>query len=619
MITIDNYFDEISRLDLSTLPEALQKGHDFVVKATSNGQSWEPYHTSEGVKKVIDLYVSKLNQAVHGKGSKKMPGKANKIQKEQTSSPKRKKRGTPAAAKQEEAADDTPEKHPEDTASDSESGIDFRDPQKMSSGELDEAYKTILQIEKVNELSSEAKQQKNEIFREINRRLPKNDPNKLYSQDISPETEYEKWRIEFRNLKKMGEAELEKELQKVVDVWNYNGLTKEEEKYKEELLRLLNKNKQPDMVERIPEELRIIRRFVNMDGKIKTKEDILRFINSLQKAIVEKRIRKTSTYAEQIRFIQDKLIEVYNSMKAKIKIELKPATFEEMKALTGEQKVLPSINFIKRYIGMNGKIGMKDKAGQLLDQINRAMDKSKITDNDPYIDEIHTLKKHLKAFTASKGQKALEIEKATLNGLNGILGCACHSLNGPEEKPVLMNSMDFANMEFTTIGLKGKWYDLIGDPSPNFTAMVFGRPKMGKSYLCIDFAGYLARHHGKVLYVAKEEGLDMTLQKKLADKNVAHPNLYVASELPSNLDGYSFIFLDSVNRLGLQPADLIRLKAENPFKSFIFVFQTTKEGNFRGANSFQHDVDVVIEIPETGRAIQFGRFNQGGSVHIFQN
>jgi predicted ATP-dependent serine protease len=81
--------------------------------------------------------------------------------------------------------------------------------------------------------------------------------------------------------------------------------------------------------------------------------------------------------------------------------------------------------------------------------------------------------------------------------------------------------------------------------------MVFGKPKMGKSYLCMDFAGCLARNHGKVVYVAK------------------------------------------------------------------FVFQTTKEGKFRGANIFQHDVDVVIEVPEKGKAIQMGRFNQGGEIWIF--
>jgi hypothetical protein len=216
-------------------------------------------------------------------------------------------------------------------------------------------------------------------------------------------------------------------------------------------------------------------------------------------------------------------------------------------------------------------------------------------------------------------KKTLEIERNELNGLEGILGCTCaiSSLNGTESFPEIMNSMDFADLKFNTIGLKGKWRDLIGDPSSNFTAMVFGKPKMGKSYLCIDFAGYLARNHGKVLYVANEEGLDMTLQKKLNDKDVKHPNLYVASVIPANLSSFDFIFLDSVNRLGLQPEDLNRLRAVNPTKSFIFVFQSTKHGNFKGSQSFQHDVDVVIEVPEKGKAVQMGRFNQGGEMEIF--
>jgi hypothetical protein len=109
----------------------------------------------------------------------------------------------------------------------------------------------------------------------------------------------------------------------------------------------------------------------------------------------------------------------------------------------------------------------------------------------------------------------------------------------------------------------------------------------------------------------------MTLQKKLNEKAVAHPNLYVSSYLPTSLDSYDFIFLDSVNRLGLEPTDLNKMKAKNPSKSFVFIFQSTKDGNFRGANSFQHDVDVVIEVPRKGKAVQMGRFNQGGEVSIF--
>lgn len=267
---------------------------------------------------------------------------------------------------------------------------------------------------------------------------------------------------------------------------------------------------------------------------------------------------------------------------------------------------------------MNGKPAMKEKAKQLLQQINKAMDKRKISDNDPYIVEIHELKNNLKAFTTDKTIKVLEIEQATLNGLEGVLGCACQNLNGLDGKPAVMNSMDFANMEFDTLGFTGKWLDLIGDPSSNFTAMVSGKPKMGKSYLCVDFAGYLARNHGKVLYVAKEEGLDYTLQQKLNDKDVKHPNLFVASILPNDLSSYDFIFLDSVTKLGYSPQDLTKLKALNPSKSFIFIFQSTKDGKFRGENTFQHDVDVVIEVPERGKVVQMGRFNQGGEMSIFE-
>lgn len=380
---------------------------------------------------------------------------------------------------------------------------------------------------------------------------------------------------------------------------------------------------QPSMVERIPDELRFIRRFVNLNGKSKTKEDILRFINSLQKAILEKRIRKTSAHVEQIRFIQDTLIQAYNEMGKTITIELKPETVEALKKAANAEKVLSSVRFIKRYINLNGKTGVKDKAKLLLGQLNRAHEQGKINSRDPYTVELSEIKKNLEHLLSERSAKTLQIEKNTLNGLQGIVnGCSCQNLNGFDgdentEKPLVMNSMDFADLHFDTLGFKGKWLQLIGDPSTNFSLMVFGKPKMGKSYLCVDFAGYLARNHGKVLYVAKEEGLDKTLQDKLNDKEVKHPNLYVASAIPDSLTFYDFVFLDSVNRLGLKPADLNRLRAMYPDKSFVFVFQTTKDGMFRGANTFQHDVDSVIEVPEKGKAVQFGRFNAGGEMPIF--
>jgi len=386
-----------------------------------------------------------------------------------------------------------------------------------------------------------------------------------------------------------------------------------------------------ELVERIPEELRFMRRYVNLNGKKKTREELLRFINALQKSILERRIRKESAYAKQIKYMQDALLKVYNGMKGNsVKVEVNSKTLNEFKKEIGGEKVFLSLQLIKRYVNLHGKIGVKEKAKKLFELINKTVKKRKIGKGDRYAEKLNQIWHSLQLFLSDKNKKTLPMNSAELNGLMGFLGkCNCglggiddEIDEGEEDEPQsgnkLMSSMDFANMKFDSIGLKDKWRELIGDPAPGFTAMVFGKPKTGKSYLCVEFAGYLARNHGKVLYVAREEGLDKTLQIKLNDKNVKHENLFVSDFLPEDLSEYDFIFLDSVNKLGLSTSDLDVLRKDNPGKSFIFVFQTTKDGNFRGKNEFQHDVDVVIEVGEKGKATQFGRYNQGGEMSIFE-
>lgn len=396
-----------------------------------------------------------------------------------------------------------------------------------------------------------------------------------------------------------------------------------------------------ELVERIPEEIRFIRRFLSFNGKRKAKEDFLRFINAMHKAIIEKRIRKSSKYAAQINYIQENLLKTYNSMTRPVLVEINAKTLMAYKELVKSEKVLPSVALIKRYINLNGKYGVKDKATALMDAMKRAFDKGLVRKSDKYIAVFDRMYENLKKYTKNKEVKILDIEETELNGLNGVLeSCGCQTMNGIEddedeqeyqqennitivrdEKPKagVMNSMAFKSVQFPTIGFVGKFRRFIGDPSKGFTAMVFGRPKMGKSFWCIDFAGYLAHNHGRVIYIAKEEGLDYTLQEKLKAQDVAHENLDVADHIPAQLDAYEYIFIDSVNSLKLSTADLQTLKRNNPGKNFIYVFQTTKDGNFRGANEFQHDVDFVVEVPERGRAVQYGRFNQGAEMNIFSD
>ncbi|MDE2026202.1 MAG: hypothetical protein KGJ07_06935 [Patescibacteria group bacterium] len=389
-----------------------------------------------------------------------------------------------------------------------------------------------------------------------------------------------------------------------------------------------------EWVERIPEELRFMKRYIGMNGKTKTYDQLLSLINSLQRAILEKRIRKTSPYAKQVEYMQKKLINVYNERQGEsVLVKMASATVKEFAELISKEKVYKSVQFIKRFIGLHGKTGVKEKAKKLYESLNRAVKKGMLVKTDKYAVKLNEIWKILGDFIKDENQTRLAMDKETLDGLEGLLndcGCGKHeNLDGLEEMEEVeepeavehgiapVNSMDFMNMKFNTIGLKGKWHDFMGDPAPGFTAMVFGRPKTGKSCLCVEFAGYLARNHGKVLYVAREEGLYATLQMKLHDKQVEHPDLFISDDLPDDLSPYDFIFLDSVTKLGFSPKDLDTLRRKNPGKSFIFVFQVTKDGHFRGRNEFQHDVDIVIEVCGKGKATQFGRYNQGGEIDIF--
>lgn len=485
MITIRNYKDQIK--DIKNLPASLSKAREFVDKISLEGSNWDVYHSSNTVKKTVDLFFEKLNAFVASK--------------------------TPSIAK------------------------------KKSIKAKPKAVKT----------------------------KPK----------------------------------------------KKRKLSKSEEAYE-----------RAEKMELVSLELKFIRRFVRMHGRIKSRNHIRLFINALQKAIAERRVRKSSKYAKDIEDIQGYLINLHSRFRSdneKIEVVIGESKRTHYLSLIGKQTELRSVKLLKSYINLQGKVIVNQKAKNLYNRIARAINSGKLSKSDKYFSKVEMVLDKLKSFVQKNpSQGMLSIPKKELNGLQGIVDdCECKELNGFEDpKPVIprntiMASTDIVKLDFDKLGFKGKWLKLIGDPSKGFTAMIFGKPKMGKSYLSVDFAGYLARNHGTVLYVAREEGIDDTLQQKLKDKNVAHPDLFVSDYLPEDLGSYDFVFLDSVNKLGLSPESLESLTKRNPDTSFINIFQTTKQGAFRGGNEFQHDVDIVIEVPEKGQAVQFGRFNQGGEINIF--
>lgn len=189
----------------------------------------------------------------------------------------------------------------------------------------------------------------------------------------------------------------------------------------------------------------------------------------------------------------------------------------------------------------------------------------------------------------------------------------------------IMSAYDLMNYSYQKYAFDGKWGDLVGQPSINFHAMIYGRPKQGKSILAFQWAKYLSENFGRVLYVASEEGFSVTLQKKVVDFATDNNNLDFANfrdfqQIRSavSVGNYRFVFIDSVNYIRIAPEDVEVIKEENPETAFITIQQATKDGKFRGSQQFAHNCDIIIQV-EAGVAYHQGRFQEGTEMPVFDS
>jgi hypothetical protein len=71
---------------------------------------------------------------------------------------------------------------------------------------------------------------------------------------------------------------------------------------------------------------------------------------------------------------------------------------------------------------------------------------------------------------------------------------------------------------------------------------------------------------------------------------------------------------DSVSK-AMELDDLVQLKRSHPRTSFVFIFHSTKQGQFRGGNALAHEVDVMMEV-EPSLAKARSRHNTGGELQL---
>jgi hypothetical protein len=353
---------------------------------------------------------------------------------------------------------------------------------------------------------------------------------------------------------------------------------------------------------------------MNLNNKTKTKKQILDFIKFIQKSATEKVLRKTDKYADLVEDIQRRLIKFYKVMGKTEVVTIDKVNMDKFKAIVNSVVLSDSVKLFKPFLTWLSNPD-EDSAKLILSKCP-----SPTTDLEKSV--VATLKAYIKNGEFDISEQALSGICDVVNGL-GEVGSG-DFLQYQKKKNVpnagIVNSEDFAQMQFDTLPLKGDFLKLIGIPSTNFTAMVYGSPGGGKTTLCLTLAEYLCKHHDKkALFATIEEGINHTFQEKLRRMKAIHPNLSIAEFLPDNLEPFDVIILDSINTFGFDSKKLRSLRKAYPKKIFIWIFQTTKSGVFRGSQEYQHDCDVVIEVKRGIATTENhkNRFGANGTLKIY--
>jgi hypothetical protein len=177
-------------------------------------------------------------------------------------------------------------------------------------------------------------------------------------------------------------------------------------------------NRKAHEVALMPLEIKIIKRYLGMNGNKVTEKQVSLLYKVIQKAATEKTIRKTNKYAEEIKKIGNDLANTYKEMGATCTFEIPDALQSKLKNIVDDYGISPSISLIKRFINLYGNITI-EKAKRLLNSIKNAKKGGKVTSTDNAYDRVNQVQKHLEEYLDSD---KLLVTNIQLNGLKGFAG-----------------------------------------------------------------------------------------------------------------------------------------------------------------------------------------------------
>lgn len=191
-----------------------------------------------------------------------------------------------------------------------------------------------------------------------------------------------------------------------------------------------------------------------------------------------------------------------------------------------------------------------------------------------------------------------------------------------EEKKLIISADELRKMEFHTLEFEGQWNSLLGKPVSNFHMLVTGPPKSGKSHFALQFANYL-KEFGSVIYVAVDESLSLSIQRKIIRNDIYGIDLSRAKnkneiQYVIKKGRYDFVIIDSASQAKLSAVDIEEMQLAFQNVSFVNIFLNTKDEYIREKENFKQYCDIAVSI-YNGIATAKGRYKPIGEYDIFQN
>ncbi|KAA6346407.1 hypothetical protein EZS27_006057 [termite gut metagenome] len=172
-------------------------------------------------------------------------------------------------------------------------------------------------------------------------------------------------------------------------------------------------------------------------------------------------------------------------------------------------------------------------------------------------------------------------------------------------------------MQPPKIKLTGRWAKAFGEIAKTGTWLVWGKSGNGKSSFVMQLCKELAKF-GRVLYIASEEGYELSTKNSLERHNMIEVNNRVTlldeeplSELNERLDknkSPDFIVIDSYQSYGFTYRMYLEFKKKHKDKLLIFISHAEgKNPKGSDADSTQYNVGQKVYV-EGYRAFTRGRF-----------